>query len=157
MPAHIASIHTVWAAIAIMLVILFLVAWRKITIYIEERRLSQLHELRHATQRLRTVVAELLANVNELDQGGKYLIEKSDNDWSRRLGVTCQELVSLGDSLPLVDQLLDHQNVSAGREGLLRSCRMASKIVLEVDEIKREAQRTITDRSRTPRHPGEDD
>jgi len=142
--------HTVWAAVVMLVVIASLVTWRKISIYFQEKRLRQLNELHCYSERLRTVVAEFLATVNELDQGGKYVIEQMGNDWSRRLGVTCQELVSLGESLPLVDQLLSSKNVSAGREGLLRSCRMASKIALELEEIRREEKKAITDQSHPP-------
>lgn len=138
-----------WAAIAVVGLLAVLIGARQLLVYVQERRMRQLEDLRAYSARLRTVVAEMLAKANDLDQARAYLTQDLNRDLTLRIGGACEELVSLGESLPLVDQLLERKNLRAGREHLLLSCRMAEKISKELSAIDAVETRAITDRSQS--------
>lgn len=154
MPVHDSSIMIVWSAAAAVVLLIMAIIWRKLSIYLHERRMRQIADLQAYSQRLRTVVAELLARANDLDQGSAYLqVEFADEreNLSRRIGVACEELVRLGESLPLVDQLLEHRNLASGRQHLLHSCRTATRISNDLSAISAMETRAIDDREKNKR------
>lgn len=135
MPSHMGPIHIAGFIWAMFLTVAVVVAAQKISAYFREKRLQELSYLRSYCNRLRTVVAEMLAEVNDLDQSRPYQKLDKDDAWARRLGKACEELVSLSESLPLLVQLIEGNNARAGRDHLLKSCRMAEKISAELIEM----------------------
>ncbi len=109
---------------------------RRLTLHMHAEQIRQLTDLHLYRNRLQTVTSEMLAQANEMDQKSKYIQGSVSADWSKNLGIACDELVQLGETLPLIDQLLERKKIKAAREGITRSCRMASKISRELHDIR---------------------
>ena len=125
-----------------------LFAWRKLYLALLNQRVRQIADLNHYRDRLQAVYSELLSQANELDQNSKYASADLPENWSKRLGIICEELVRLGEMLPLIEDLLERKKVKSSRTGLLQSCRMASKISGELKLITGEQPKLLDDKSR---------
>ena len=140
MPPHTAVIHLAPYMWTILLLTVAAAAAFKTWGFLRERELRQLSYLRSSCLRLRAVVAEMLAKVNELDQSIAYSAADVAADRkalsAKLIGTTCEDLVNLSESLPLLEELIDGKNRRLAREHLLRSCRMAEKISAELAQMR---------------------
>lgn len=82
-----------------------------------------------------------------MDQNSKFIETSVTQEWSRKLGNACDELVQLSETLPLIEQLLERKNISAGHDGILRACRMAEKISRELKEIRGAEPKLLGDKN----------
>ena len=121
--------------------------------YMHSKRMRQIADLEFYRKRLQIVTSEMLAQANELDQKSKYTSGQVSQVWSKNLGITCEELVRLGETLPLIEQLLERKKVKESREGILRSCRMATKISRELHDIRLDEPKLLDDKNRAKRGP----
>jgi hypothetical protein len=128
-------------------------SWRRVSLYLHAKRARQIADLERYRKRLQIVTSEMLSQANELDQKSKYVSGEVSDAWSKNLGLACDELVRLGETLPLIEQLLEHRNVKESREGILRSCRMAAKISRELHDIRLDEPKLLDDKNRTKRSP----
>ncbi len=126
-----------------------LFTWLKISNYLKAKRTKQLIELRAYEERLKVVVSELLAQVNDIDQSTKYIDigAAPDPEWSRRLQVACGQLVTIGNALPTIESLLKEEKVKDGREIILDTCRSAAQVSEELKQLRRVEPR-LTDREK---------
>lgn len=120
---------------------------RLLSLRLHAEQVRQLTELQLYKNRLQTVTSEMLAQANEMDQKSKYIQGDVSSDWSKNLGIACDELVQLGETLPLIDQLLERKKIKAAREGITRSCRMASKISRELHDIRLAEPKLLGDKN----------
>lgn len=127
-----------------------LFTWLKISSYLKGQKAKQLIELRAYEERLKIVVSELLAQVNDIDQSTQYINPGSapDPEWSRRLQSACGQLVTIGNSLPTIESLLKEEKVKDGREVILDTCRSASQVSEELKQLRR-AEPRLTDREKS--------
>jgi hypothetical protein len=117
------------------------IGWRKIALNAASNRAKQIASMHVYRGRLQNIVSELLSRANDLDQAAKYLPADKAARVSENVGKVCEELVRLGETLPLLDELLAEENIKDSKDGILRTCRMASKIsqdmhVVEEQELK---------------------
>lgn len=124
-----------------------LFTWLKISNYLKAKRTKQLIELRAYEERLKVVVSELLAQVNDIDQSTKYIGATPDPEWSRRLQGACSQLVTIGNALPTIESLLKEEKVKDGREFILDTCRSAAQVSEELKQLRRVEPR-LTDREK---------
>lgn len=122
--------------------------WLKISHYLKGQKAKQLIELRAYEERLKIVVSELLAQVNDIDQSTQYTSSSPDPEWSRRLQSACGQLVTIGNSLPTIESLLKEEKVKDGREVILDTCRSASQVSEELKQLKK-AEPRLTDREKS--------
>lgn len=120
---------------------------RLLSLRLHAEQVRQLTDLQLYKNRLQTVTSEMLAQANEMDQKSKYIQGDVSSDWSKNLGIACDELVQLGETLPLIDQLLERKKIKAAREGITRSCRMASKISRELHDIRLAEPKLLGDKN----------
>ncbi len=125
-----------------------LFAWLKVSQYLSKQKAKQLIELRAYEERLKIVVSELLAQVNDIDQSTKYLNVTPDTEWSRRLQSACGQLVNIGNSLPTIESLLKEEKVKDGRDVILDTCRSASEVSEELKQL-RGTELRLTDREKS--------
>ncbi len=144
------AIEMIWWLSFVTLSILFVSGYvaRRVQLYLNTQRLRELTDLQLYRKRLQVVTNELLVLANEMDQQSKFMQNTVTPTWSKSLGIACDELVQLGETLPLIDQLLERKKVKAGREGILRSCRMAAKISRELHDIRLAEPKLLGDKSR---------
>jgi hypothetical protein len=114
----------------------------------QSKKMRELTDLQRYRKRLHAVTTEMLAQANDLDQKSKFIQGNVSDAWSKNLGIACDELVQLGETLPLIDQLLERRNVKDAREGILRSCRMAAKISRELHDIRLDEPKLLGDKNR---------
>lgn len=122
----------------------------KVSHYLKKKKAKQLIELRAYEERLKIVVSELLAQVNDIDQSTKFMSITPDAEWSRRLQSACGVLVTIGNSLPTIESLLKEENVKDGREVILDTCRSASEVLQELKQLRgTELITRLTDREKS--------
>ncbi|HEY9775646.1 MAG TPA: hypothetical protein V6C81_17920 [Planktothrix sp.] len=109
--------------------------FRSFFFYFRDRRRRRLEQIEEYHERLRSVISELLAKADEVDQQGKYLGVPSA-EWTHILRAACSELVKLGDDLPKIEKMLEEQDLNGARDTVLESCRKASKISRQLDSIR---------------------
>jgi hypothetical protein len=143
------AIEMIWWLSFVTLSILFASGYvaRRLQLHLRAERLRELTELQLYRQRLTVVTNEMLIQANEMDQVSKFIQDGASQSWSKNLGIACNELVQLGETLPLIDQLLERKKIKAGREGILRSCRMAAKISRELHDIRLAEPKLLGDKS----------
>lgn len=87
--------------------------------------------------RLKTVVAALLARVNDLDLLIGYQTKKSDVDASKtRIAVVADDLVKVTDTLPAIEQLIDEKRFDDAADLLSASCRLIDKDVRIISQLE---------------------
>lgn len=104
--------------------------------YFKERKQRQLATLHEYNSRLKSVVSELLARADEIDQQSKYT-GVPDAGWSQLLREACTDLVKLGDQLPVIDRFLSQEEVGAARKVILECCRKADGVSRQLEKIRR--------------------
>ncbi len=88
-------------------------------------------------ERLKTVVAALLARVNDLDLLIGYQTKKSDADSSKtRVAVVANDLVKVTDTLPAIEQLIDENRFDDAADLLSASCRLIDKDVRIITQLE---------------------
>ncbi|MDP3510973.1 MAG: hypothetical protein Q8T09_23610 [Candidatus Melainabacteria bacterium] len=87
--------------------------------YFRNRKRARISRLLVYQKRLKTVVAELLKQINELDQISKYSGLDRDAAWSRKYDDTLKKLLSASDKLADSQTFIDMKELNAGQESLL--------------------------------------
>jgi uncharacterized membrane protein YcjF (UPF0283 family) len=123
-----------FAIVAFIGIVLF--GWRAITRFLAERKARQIEMLAVHHKRLHSVVDNLLAKADQIDQEQKYLPQPITLEASKRLGKTCNELVTLTDTLKLIGTQLKAKNVRKARQILLSGCRIAAHANRELDRVR---------------------
>ncbi|MFN8550945.1 MAG: hypothetical protein U0103_05600 [Candidatus Obscuribacterales bacterium] len=143
-----AAIEMIWWLSFVTLSILFVSGYaaRRWQLHLNAQRLRELTDLQLYRKRLQVITNEMLVLANEMDQQSKFIPGSASQSWSKNLGIACDELVQLGETLPLIDQLLERKKIKAGREGILRSCRMAAKISRELHNIRQAEPKLLGDK-----------
>jgi hypothetical protein len=143
------AIEMIWWLSFVTLSILFVSGYvaRHLQLHLKADRLRELTDLQLYRKRLQVVTNEMLVQANEMDQTSKFIQDGVSQAWSKNLGIACDELVQLGETLPLIDQLLERKKLKAGREGILRSCRMAAKISRELHDIRLAEPKLLGDKN----------
>jgi hypothetical protein len=144
-----AAIEMIWWLSFTTLSILFISGYvaRRLVLHMHTQHIRQLTDLHLYRNRLQKLTSEMLDQANEMDQKSKYIQGDVSASWSKNLGIACDELVQLGETLPLIDQLLERKKIKAGREGILRSCRMAAKISRELHDIRLAEPKLLGDKN----------
>jgi hypothetical protein len=93
--------------------------------------------LRDYNRRLKTVVSELLAKINELDQE-RLFSQTADSAFSQIISQSCEQLVTLGDALLLVEHQLDEGRLEESRRNILSSCTAANVIRHRLDQLQKQ-------------------
>ncbi len=120
--------------IAVICFVLF--GWRRLSKLLEARRARELASLDAYNERLCRVVDGLLARADQIDQHQKYLPQQMTAESSRRLGKTCSELVTLSESLRLVEAQLKSRDLRGSKDSLLKCCRIATHAARELDAVQ---------------------
>lgn len=103
----------------------------------KKRKARRQAVLQDSYLRMRTVVAELLARVNELDEHCKYVEDKSRVVPAKeRLSVAASDLVTLSDTLPAIEQLLSEGRFNDAADLLSASCRVVDKVVRIISQAE---------------------
>lgn len=87
--------------------------------YFRNRKRDRIARLLAYQKRLKTVVAELLKQINELDQISKYSGLDGDAVWSKKYDDTLKKLLSASDKLADAQTFIDMKELNAGQESLL--------------------------------------
>ena len=87
--------------------------------YFRNRKRARITRLLVYQKRLKTVVAELLKQINELDQISKYSCLDRDAAWSKKYDDTLKKLLSASDKLADSQTYIDMKELNAGQESLL--------------------------------------
>lgn len=87
--------------------------------------------------RLKTVVAALLARINDLDLQIGYQVKKSDIDATKsRIAVAADDLVKVSDTLPAIEQLIGEKRFDDAADLLSASCRLVDKDVRIITQLE---------------------
>jgi AcrR family transcriptional regulator len=113
---------------------------RSVFFYFRDRKKRQLEMVHEYQERLRTIIMELLAKADEVDQQSKYLGVPS-TEWAEELRRACSDLVKLGDRLPEIERLIEEENIRGAREAVLESCRKAVQISRQLDHVRQDEHR----------------
>jgi len=93
--------------------------------------------LNDSFQRLKTVVAELLERVNELDEHLRFVDDRQKVSASKdRLSVAAGDLVTVMETLSAIDQLLAERRFNDAADLLSASCRVIDKVVRIISQIE---------------------
>jgi|AGTN01.1.fsa_nt_gi hypothetical protein len=106
----------------------------------KQRRLARLKD---SHMRLRTVVAELLERVNDLDEQLKYRSDMKGGPEDDKLKVAAKDLVTVTECLPTIQELLADKRLNDGADMLSGCCRVVEKVTRLLDQIQPAIQ--ITD------------
>jgi hypothetical protein len=121
-----------FVAIAILFAGFFMTAVNR---WLAERRKTRLVTLRSQHQRLGRVVTGLLAKVNEVDQDILYSGADLGDQHSNRFAEACSNLVILSESIPLIEELLEAEEIKKSEEAILKSCRIALNISNDISYV----------------------
>lgn len=95
----------------------------------------ELTRLRTYTNRLGVVISELLAKANELDQDRSFA-QICDRELSQTISQTCEQLITLADSISLVEHLLKDGQLEEGRRNILITCDAANAINKRLETLR---------------------
>lgn len=112
------------------------VFYRYTSNYLAMKRSEQLFSLRKQNERLKIVVSELLAQVNDIDQESKFRNSNVHPSHSQQMVLSCNELVSLGDTLKLIDRHLQSGQVRESRKYILDSCNIALRASNDLHSLR---------------------
>jgi len=84
--------------------------------YFRDRKRARINRLLVFQKRLRVVVAELLKQINELDQISKYSGLDRDATWSKKYDDTLKKLLSASDKLADAQAFIDMKELNASQE-----------------------------------------
>jgi len=122
--------------------------WRAWRLYLEERKLRkqiELDNLESLHQRLKNVTSDLLARANEMDQDSKLIASEMPSEWSRTLGVTCSQLVTLADQTKMIERYLQKRQPRPVRELLIGATSLAGKTGQQLRWLRINGQRKLSD------------
>jgi hypothetical protein len=91
--------------------------------------------LRDYNNRLGSVISELLSKTNELDHDRTFA-QLADRQLSQTISDTCEQLVTLADSISLIDHLLKDGQLDEGRRDLLVTCHAADTINKRIEGLR---------------------
>ena len=112
----------------------------------KQRRLARLKD---SHMRLRTVVAELLERVNDLDEQLKYRNELKSGPEEDKLKVAAKDLVTVTECLPTIEELLNDKRLNDCADMLSGCCRVVEKVTRLLDQVQPVITLRITDDSST--------
>jgi hypothetical protein len=107
----------------------------------QQQRIAKLAALRAQHERLSRVVNHLLEKANEVDQEILYLGASLPVKETGRLAQACTNLVTLSESLPSIEELLEREELKKGRDAILTSCRIAVSISNDISFVEQSAVR----------------
>ena len=96
---------------------------------------TEIARLRDYNNRLGVVISELLAKANELDQDRSFA-QIVDRELSQIISSTCEQLITLADSISLIDHLLKDGQLETGRHDLLVTCHAADTINKRMEQLR---------------------
>ena len=91
--------------------------------------------LRDYNNRLGHVVSELLAKANEIDQDRSFA-QLADRELSQTISNTCEQLVTLADSIAMIDHQLKDGHLDEGRRNILVTVQAADTINKRMDQLR---------------------
>jgi hypothetical protein len=103
-----------------------------------KKRKARRHAVLHdSCTRMKTVVAELLEKVNDLDQTCKFVEDKRVLAASKdRLAVAATDLVTVTDCLPSIEQLLSEKRYDDAADLLSASSRVIEKVLRIIAQVQ---------------------
>ncbi len=81
------------------------------------------------------MISELLSKTNELDQDRTFA-QLADRQLTQTISDTCEQLVTLADSLSLIEHLLKDGQLDEGRRDLLVTCHAADTINKRIEGMR---------------------
>jgi hypothetical protein len=136
--------------------------------YLQQRKKERAHRLATYLRRLRPVVAELLKQVNELDQASKYSGLDRDAVWSKKYQEALHKLLDANNKLEETNVCLVEQELASAQDSLLfviRTIHVVSYRLKEMEpieeivelkaELKREQQKSAHSPPEEKKHPQE--
>lgn len=96
---------------------------------------SDLARLRDYTNRVGAVISELLSKANELDQDRSFA-QICDRELSQTISQTCEQLITLADSISLIEHLLKEGRLDEGRRNILVTCNAAETINKRLEQLR---------------------
>ena len=96
---------------------------------------AELRRLRDYNNRLGVVISELLSKTNELDQDRTFA-QIADRHLSQTISDTCEQLITLADSISLIEHLLKDGQLDEGRRDLLVTCHAADTINKRIEDLR---------------------
>lgn len=108
----------------------------------KQRRLARLKD---SHMRLRTVVAELLERVNDLDEQLKFRGDLKGGPEDDKLKVAAKDLVTVTECLPTIQELLNEKRLNDGADMLSGCCRVVEKVTRLLDQVQPAISLQITD------------
>jgi hypothetical protein len=96
---------------------------------------AELRRLRDYNNRLGAVISELLSKTNELDQDRSFA-QVADRQLSQTISDTCEQLITLADSISLIEHLLKDGQLDEGRRDLLVTCHAADTINKRIEDLR---------------------
>ncbi len=96
---------------------------------------TEIARLRDYNNRMGRVISELLAKANELDQDRSFA-QIVDRELSQTISQTCEQLITLADSLSLIEHLLKEGKLDTGRHDLLVTCHAADTIHKRIEQLR---------------------
>ena len=91
--------------------------------------------MRDYNNRLGAVISELLSKTNELDQDRTFA-QVADRQLSQTISDTCEQLITLADSISLIEHLLKDGQLEEGRRDLLVTCHAAETINKRIEGLR---------------------
>jgi hypothetical protein len=91
--------------------------------------------LRDYNNRLGQVISELLAKANEIDQDRSFA-QLADRELSQNISSTCEQLITLADSISLIDHQLKDGQLDEGRRNILATVNAADAINRRMDQLR---------------------
>lgn len=108
----------------------------------KQRRLARLKD---SHMRLRTVVAELLERVNDLDEQLKFRADLKGGVEEDKLKVAAKDLVTVTECLPTIQELINDKRLNDCADMLSGCCRVVEKVTRLLDQVQPVVGLQITD------------
>jgi hypothetical protein len=144
------TVELIFGAGLLLVMLVSMIAWRAQfnvwevwTRHLDEAKLKkqlELEMLESFYKRLKSCTSDLLAKANEMDQESKVLHKELSKDWSKSLGTTCSQLVTLADQTKMIERYLDRRDPRAVRQLLYGACNLAGKSVNQLRYLRVSAQ-----------------
>ncbi len=132
-----------------------IVAWKTYSYFLDRKRNRAIRLLSYQ-KRLKSVVAELLKQINELDQISKYSGLDTDATWSKRYDDTLKKLLSASEKLTDVQTFAEMKELNAAQESLLyvvRTIHVVNYTIKQItpkenfDDLHQEFSEQVSDQS----------
>jgi len=152
------TVELIFGAGLLLVMLLSLIAWRaQFNVWevwmrhLDEaklRRQLELEALEGYYKRLKDVTSDLLAKANEMDQESKLLHKELSKDWSKTLGSTCSQLVTLADQTKMIERYLDKREPRPVRQLLFGACNLAGRSAKQLRWLRISAQKKLAEAPR---------